>query len=145
MYPVDPLKNDEGTEFQEFRDQTSRDDFYQAKVEERGADRVFIVDKYEHSGVHYSIADTYPYPDRRWDVAPCAVLAVPGDATNPREYAEGMLHEFNAWCAGDCWIIAYAEVDTQGSLVNEIEALHGFLDSAEAERMCKLAAENGDI
>lgn len=40
--------------------------------QERGL-HPMIVERYQHSGVDFSISNTKSYPDRQWDVVPCGV------------------------------------------------------------------------
>jgi len=128
--------------FRDFRNgyhgggQGARDAFLAEMIELVGADRVFIVDVYSHGGEHFSIAGTANYPDRQWDVAPACVLAVPPDATNPREWAQGNLDEWNAWCAGDVWGIVSNYVKADGTVVAD-DSCWGFIGSDYAEEAAK--------
>lgn len=59
--------------FKEFRSAKSRDDYLDGK----NAKNYYLLEKYAHGAVHYSVMGTGNYPDRRWDVAEgCAVLEV---------------------------------------------------------------------
>ena len=68
--------NDGAGELREFRDGAKM----AAYIEELEAEgKLYLpVERYEHGLVHYSIADTKGYPDRRWDVAACGIM-VPCD------------------------------------------------------------------
>lgn len=126
--------------FRDFRDsrdgggQEARDTFATEMIEEVGVYRVFIVDVYSHGMDHFSIANTAPYPDRQWDVAPACVLAVPADVTNPREWAEGVLETYSSWVNGDVWGIVTYDVAPDGTL-NDYDTIHGYIghENAEAE------------
>lgn len=93
-------------EFKQFRSEDARDEWIERKRDDGLT--VFIVDKYEHGQVHYSLANTEDYPDRRWDVAPCAALACDFKAwgTPPerqRDVAKGILEEYTKWCNGEVY------------------------------------------
>src|SRR3546814_7408479 len=73
-----------------------------------------LVDEYKHGGVHYSIANSRDYPDRRWDVATRGVF-VPCDHLQT-EYQYGrktmqeierdsgqVLDEYSRWCNGEVY------------------------------------------
>jgi len=66
---------------------------------------VFLVDRYEHGNVHYSIAKTANYPDRQWDVATCAIYALPKEFTgeDAAEFANSILDEYSSWCNGEVY------------------------------------------
>ena len=107
----------EGDSFREFRTEWDRD-AYVTELKADGVDerRIFIVDKYDHSAVHYSVANTAPYPDRRWDVAPCGVFVIDAEGESgwpidgytdadgtfhsPVEMANSLLDEYSNWCNG---------------------------------------------
>lgn len=59
--------------FQIFTNQTDRDAWI--KEHSKGGNIVHIVDNYRHGNDHFSVAGTFPYPDRQWDVAPRAAFA----------------------------------------------------------------------
>lgn len=91
--------NDYGT-FKEFRSQTERDEFFEQEQAE--GRHPILVEKYEHGLVHYSPINTASYPDRRWDVSPCAVYVVPDDVPEERriEYAKTTLQDYSDWRNG---------------------------------------------
>jgi hypothetical protein len=124
------FENDEGAgEFREFRSEADRDDFLaEAK---RDGKLALVVDKYAHGNIHYSVAGTQNYPDRRWDVAPCGVFVPCQDVQDAykkavrkaqrapvgpeREKAKGeamdalvkdcnsTLDEYSKWCNGEVY------------------------------------------
>ena len=111
--PHDFWENDEGAgKFREFTDQESRDAFI-AEAEAEGK-VAFVVDRYSHGASHYSIANTRGYPDRRWDVAPCAVF-IPCDWVQDElkagrktreaviEDSNAILDSYSSWCNGDVY------------------------------------------
>lgn len=63
--------------FREFGTAWDRDDYI--KEQESEGVVYFIVNRYKHGGVHYSVEGSVSYPDERWDVAPCAVYTPPED------------------------------------------------------------------
>ena len=89
--------------FKEFRSQTERDDFLEQEIAE--GRHPILVEKYEHGLVHYSPINTAPYPDRQWDVSPCAVYVVPEDVPEERriQYAKDTLQEYSDWCNGQVY------------------------------------------
>lgn len=131
--------------FRDFRNshngggEIARDEFYAEMVEAVGADHVFIVDVYAHGSEHFSRANTANYPDRQWDVAPACILAVPPDATNPAEYADGVLDVFSKWANGDVWGVIHNYVKADGTVVDD-DSCYGFIGYKCAEK----AATSGD-
>lgn len=74
--------------FVEFNSEDARDRFG-LRMENEGRTPL-VVDKYKHTGVHYSVANTKPYPDRQWDVVPNGVF-VPCDDIQ-EEYNKGNIN-----------------------------------------------------
>lgn len=129
----------------EFRSQNKRDDFI-ANLEAEGR-QYFIVDKYAHGGVHYSVQNTRWYPHRHWDVAPCAVFVPPQDLQEQyhkdkykrggkkaaREtllkYANAVLEEYSQLCNGDVWGIVVATMEEAGGIytVQKSDECWGFI------------------
>ena len=70
---------------------------------------IFPVDAYIHSGVHLSLSDTesYPDPDRRWDVSTTGFVLVKKEKElsedKAKEYAEGLLETWNQYLSGDVY------------------------------------------
>lgn len=73
----------------------------------------FLVDRFSHSGVHYSIANTRHYPYRQWDVSQNCGVYIPCDDVQA-QYREGkltrdgtigdsntVLDEYSKWCNGE--------------------------------------------
>jgi len=131
--------------FRDFRNsrdgggEVARDDFMAEAIEAVGADHVFVVDVYSHGLEHYSVANTVPYPDRQWDVAPACVLVVPADVTSPREWAVAMMESWTAVVNGDVWGIVTHYLDDAGNVV-ECDSVWGMIGREWAEQ----AAASGD-
>ncbi len=117
---LDLQQNNEGHQgrLKVFRSQVERDEF----IDEIEAEKkiCFIVDKYEHSAVHYSVANSIWLPDRQWDVAPSGVFVLPDDLQkqyHKRKYAvsragarqelvsvvNSILDEYSMWCNGEIY------------------------------------------
>jgi len=73
----------------------------------------YLIDRYEHGGVHYSVADTRQYPDQRWDVArKCGVYfpdkemlggwAAEADVLDD---ANRLLAEYSRWRNGEVYVV----------------------------------------
>jgi len=128
--------------FRDFRNshdgggQEARDDFYREMVEAVGEDHVFVVEVYSHGLESYSVVGAKWYPDRQWDVAPACVLAVPPDATNPREWADGMMESWTAIANGDCWTVITHYVQPDGT-VSADDAIGGMIGRGYAEEAAK--------
>ena len=129
--------DDEGLgEFKEFRSAADLAAYMEA-VEDEGK-VALLVDKYEHGLCHYSIANTAPYPDRRWDVAPCAVL-VPCDWLQ-EEYRAGKktwaelvqdsnvtLDSYSNWCNGECYRYVIQHHDRETLELLDTDSVCGFI------------------
>lgn len=131
--------------FRDFRNsrdgggEEARDSFYDECVEAVGVDHVFVVDVYSHGLDHFSVADTRDYPDRRWDVAPACILAVPPNVTNPVEWANGALNSYSSWVNGDVWAVCRERLAFTLSATLSSDCLGGFIGRENAEN----AAVNG--
>lgn len=131
---------EDGVEFKEFTTQIARDEFYGQMAILHGVSRVFIVEHYEHSGHHYSLVGEGNYPDRQFDVRPSVVLVVPDDATEPREYAQGILDEYNAYLAGEVYGVVVETFEPDGTPV-DCDAVWGYIGTEYAlEEMKAMAA-----
>lgn len=64
-------------EFTEFRNQTHVNEIM-GKLN-KSTKLFYLVDKYDHSSVHYSVAQSSAYPDQRWDVSHNNSVIVPCD------------------------------------------------------------------
>lgn len=123
--PSDYWEFDRNGLFKEFRDAYERDEWMEARRAEGLT--VFLVDKYAHGNVHYSIANTSDYPDRRWDVSPCAALACDFESwgTPPElqaKCANDILDQYSKWCNGEVYgaVTVTLTIDrTTGEVVGE--------------------------
>lgn len=120
-YPgiTDYFSDYENGEFHEFR---SRDEMEKI-IEELEVEKknYFLVDKYEHGLVHYSVANTSNYPDRRWDVSCCAIFVVPEDVSKERavDYANAVLQEYTDWCNGQVFGVCLDIFNKTGNKVDD--------------------------
>jgi hypothetical protein len=124
-----------------------------------------LVQKYSHSGVHYSIAGHHSYPDFMWDVSPFAGIFIPCDWVQKQyhknKYKRGgkaaalakmqadsnsILDEYSKWCNGDVWGYVVEVRDQDGEeLTDEADSCWGFIGyeyaTEELERAFKYAVE----
>ena len=128
-WPMPSTINDEiGPEglMVEFRSEMDRDEAIEA-LKEKGH-IPFIVDRYKHGLVHYSISNTGGYPDRQFDVAPSGVYVLDeiteqmlkdGDINEDqaKEIANRTLDDYSSFCNGDVYICVLEEfkLDEQGN------------------------------
>ena len=124
----------------------SHDD-YQAALEMREENpHIIWLEKYEHSGEHWSIASEGNYPDRRWDVTNPAGIWIPdedvfgnvgnleGDELKQklREYCEGVLNTWNQWLSGDVWgfdlKIYRLMLDEDGDIIEDLDEYESELE-----------------
>ena len=129
-----PVFDEEESPLKEFRTQWDRDAYIEQKTAEVGAERVFVVDKYDHSGTHFSIKDTANYPDRQFDVAPSNVLVVPKDVEieHARAFAESTLNVMNEFNAGDVYGVVTQTWDAHGTEL-ESDACWGYIGDEYAK------------
>lgn len=100
-------------------------------------DRLFLVECYSHGLESYSlVSDQRFYPDRQWDVGLAGVLTVPDDATEPEEYARGILEEYTSWVNGDVWGVVTVYLNPDGSF-REHESCWGYVGRDYAETVAK--------
>lgn len=135
--------------FQVFRTEWDRDAFIEEKVAEgHSRDDIFIIDKYDHGSVHYSISNTKSYPDQQWDVAPCGVFVHVPDPDNTmtqeekREYVNNVMDEYSEVSNGNVYGVIEEYVDDYGdSLGREGEQSWGYVGLDETRRMI----ENNEV
>lgn len=100
--------------FKEFRSAEQRDNYLNGK----SAKNYYLLEKYSHGAVHYSVLKTGNYPDRRWDVAEgCAVLEIGSELRSLRKalktkngedegnrkfiaHLNGILDKYSSYCNG---------------------------------------------
>jgi len=131
----------DGDSFQEFRSEEARDNYIESKVSEGvSRDHIFIVDKYDHSSVHYSVKDTAAYPDRQFDVAPSGVLILDAKGENEalgavfdNESANATLKDYTEYANGNVYGIASALFDKNGEMTHETEVVWGYIGTDYAQ------------
>lgn len=116
----------------------------------------FYVDKYEHGQVHYSLANTENYPDRRWDVSSGIIYVPPDDLQEQynkdkykrggkvtarsklAEYAAAVLSEYTSWRNGDVYGLCSWIADAKtGEMVKAEDACWGFIGYKYAQEELK--------
>ncbi|MCP1674530.1 hypothetical protein J2T57_001632 [Natronocella acetinitrilica] len=133
--------------FEEFRSAQARDE--RLLELQRDGTLVFLVERYAHGNVHYSVAGTRNYPDRQWDVAQCAIYIPPDDEQAAftlgrnneyvlRTYANQRLSEYSKWRNGEVYavVVETFERDERGEFRNiDTDAVWGHIggDYAESE------------
>lgn len=151
-WPSDPSPHDDiGEEgvFIEFRDEVSRDEFMERMESENRTP--LVVDRYQHGLVHFSVANTMEYPDRRWDVAPSGVF-VPNDYLqeqfNKEEItreeliaqANASLNAYSDYCNGSvygCVVETFMKNENGAWEQVEEEAVWGHVGRESAEETLK--------
>lgn len=135
----------EGDSLEEFRSEDARDTYIKEKIASGvPEDHIFIVDKYSHSGVSYSVHDTKTYPDHNWDTAPSNVLILDADSANKNlggvidiEAAQSTLDNYTSYANGDVYGIAVAIFDKDGEITDEPEVSWGYIGTEYVEEMIK--------
>ena len=134
---IHPINDTEGAEFQEFRTEWDRDEFYEAT--DLATHVPFVVDHFEHGSSIYSLAGTHA--DKgiyyTFDSRPSGVLRVPVDFTDPAEAAKGILAEYTSWVNGDVYGIVRQTFDNRGVEIGDHEAVWGFIGTEYAESVVK--------
>jgi hypothetical protein len=123
--------------FTVFRSAGERDDVVE-KLEEKGL-LYYLVDKYAHGNVHYSVTNTQSYPDSRWDVASGCGIYIPSEYVqdeykalakkeNPEsaklaflEDANITLDTYSNLCNGEVYAYSVAIFDKKGETIDENE------------------------
>lgn len=147
--PLDFFENDEGSgTLKQFRSVDDRDNFLATL---KKTSLFYLVDKYEHGNVHYSIANTQNYPDQRWDVSHGCAVYIPCDdiqeeykkAKKKMTVAEAkdkfikdsnsVLDSYSDFCNGEVYGYSVATFDKKGHLLNE-EECWGFIGNSYANQ-----------
>lgn len=147
--PLDFFDNDEGAgKLHEFNSVDSRDEFLATL---KKSSLFYLVDKYAHGNVHYSVSGTQNYPDSRWDVAHGCAVFVPCDyiqdeykkAKRKMTVAEAkekfvkdsnsVLDSYSEYCNGEVYGYSIATYDKKGNLLNEDECW-GFIGNKYANQ-----------
>lgn len=130
--PSSPFEDEESGVFKEFRSADSRDT-YLATLKKSSL--FYLVDKYEHGSVHYSVANTRNYPDQRWDVSHGCAVYIPCNYIQ-EEYkkakkrmtvieaknkfiadSNSFLDSYSDFCNGEIYGIDISVYDKKGQLV----------------------------
>lgn len=111
----------------------------------------YLVDKYDHSQVHYSIAETANYPDKQWDVTPGKAVFIPcddiqgqykkmkkekGEAIAFKEFIKDSnitLDQYSNWCNGDVYGYQIILFDKKGQQLSE-DSCWGYIGSDYANQ-----------
>lgn len=122
-----------------------------AKLNERPGKRSYLVERYEHGQVRYSIIGTGP--QCQWDTAPSvAVLTlntenVCGAGAPDEQYdaaAKAILDEYNSWCNGDVYGVAQATftvvstADEVAAAIASSEECWGYIGTEYTETVVKI-------
>lgn len=136
--PMDYFENDHGAgELVQFRSAYERDEAMEARSKSKNL--MYLVDRYEHGQVHYSVSGTVNYPDDRWDVAHGCAVFVPSedvqkaykkevkesgeDAARQKFIADSnkVLDNYSDWCNGEVYGYAVLSFDKSGKELNTDE------------------------
>ncbi|MFK4132224.1 hypothetical protein ACI2KR_08015 [Pseudomonas luteola] len=140
-----PYEFEEGASLSVFRSESERNNFFM-QMQDDGRNP-FIVEKYEHSSVHYSVIGTKNYHHNSFDVSPCAVYTPSDDSLLRLSMGEITeedlvkicnedLDAYSDYCNGNvysyrCETFSYdAENDAWTQI--ESDSLHGFVGKAQA-------------
>lgn len=111
----------------------------------------YLVDKYEHGNVHYSVASSSSYPDQQWDVSSGCGVFIPcqdvQDSYKKIKRKEGeseaftyfvkdsnsVLDEYSKWCNGEVYGYSVVVYDKQGMVLEEDECW-GFIGEEYANQ-----------
>jgi hypothetical protein len=135
--PLDFFENDEGAgTFKEFSNVSDRDNFLATL---KKSSLFYLVDKYQHGNVHYSVSNTRDYPDSRWDVSyGCAVFIPCNDIQEQYKKAKkkmsvaeakkkfindsnAVLNSYSDYCNGQVYGYSIVTYDKKGKVLSEDE------------------------
>ena len=135
--PMDFFEDDDGQgTFKEFRSVDERDEFLSTL---KKSSLFYLVDKYAHGNVHYSISNTRNYPDQRWDVAHGCAVFIPCDyiqdeykkskkqmtvAEAKAKYiadSNSTLESYSDYCNGEVYGYSVVVYDKQCKVIEEQE------------------------
>lgn len=149
--PVNFFEDDEGSgTFKEFRSVDERDEFLTTL---KKSSLFYLVDKYAHGNVHYSVSNTKNYPDQRWDVAHGCAVYIPSDYIQEEykkakkkmtvaeakakflEDANSTLNSYSDYCNGEVYGYSVVTYDKKGQVIEENECW-GYIgyDNANKEK-----------
>jgi hypothetical protein len=147
--PMDYLENDDGAgEFLLFTNAEQRDQLI--KDLKKSKQLFYLVDKYEHGNVHFSISSTTTYPDQRWDVSfgcgvflPCddiqsqykKLKRKSGETVAFQEFiadSNNVLDNYSEWCNGEVYGYNIFVFDKKGNELSE-DSCWGYIGNKNAE------------
>jgi hypothetical protein len=151
--PQDYFKNDEGEgSIMHFRSAKERD--LQVAQLSKTKQLFYLVDKYEHGNVHYSVSGTNSYGNDRFDVAHGCAVHIPSSYVQSefrkmkRTHGEGEAYEhfikicnqtlnsYSDWCNGEVYGYTVLTFDTNGEEL-DCEQCWGYIgrDNAQNEKL----------
>lgn len=126
----------------------------------------YLVDKYDHSSVHYSISETTGYPDKQWDVTQGKAVFIPCNDVQSqyrkykKEHGEveafqhfiktsnSTLDEYSNWCNGDVYGYNIKTFNKEGTLIDS-ESSYGYIGceyaNSEKSNQLKNAIDSENI
>lgn len=136
--PLGFFEDDEGAgTLREFRNIDSRDEFLASL---KKSSLFYLVDKYEHGSVHYSVSNTHNYPDKKWDVSHGCAVYIPSEYIQ-EEYikakkkmsvaqakekfikdANSTLDSYSDYCNGEVYGYSVVTYNKEGKVLNEEES-----------------------
>jgi hypothetical protein len=141
-------ENDDGAgELIQFRNADDRDDKIQSLSKSKKL--FYLVNKYDHSQVHFSVSGTRSYPDERWDVSHGCAVFVPCDyiqsefkklkKTDGEESAiehfvkdsNSVLDSYSKWANGEVFGYSVITFDKEGNEINSDECW-GYIGDEDA-------------
>lgn len=145
--PVGFFEDDEGSgTFKEFRSTNARDEFLSTL---KKSSLFFLVDKYDHGNVHYSVSGSKNYPDQKWDVSHGCAVYIPSEYEQ-EEYKKSKkkmsvleakdkfsktanltLDSYSDYCNGEVYGYSIVTYDKQGKMIND-EECWGFIGNKYA-------------
>ena len=135
--------------FTEFRSQEQVDETM--KKLNKSTKLFYMIDKYDHSNVHYSVSQSSSYPDSRWDVSKNIAVIVPCDDVQSqykkykKEHGEveafkqfikdtnSVLDEYSKWCNGETYGYQVKVFDKTGAEKSD-DACWGYIGSEYANQ-----------
>lgn len=125
------------------------------KAAKKGGKLFYIVDKYQHGNVHYSVSASSDYPDAQFDVSHGCGVYVPYEYTQKqykkmkKEVGEmeafkhfvpevnKVLSSYSDWCNGEVYGYNVVVYDKTGKVVNEDNQTWGYVgyDNAQKEKL----------
>lgn len=145
----DYFENDDGAgEFIEFRSAEQRDN--EISKLSKTKKLFYVVNKYDHGNVHYSVGGSKTYPDERWDVSHGCAIFIPCDyiQTEFRKMkrvdgidaayehfiadSNKVLDNYSDWCNGEVYGYSVLTFDKEGNEL-DCDECWGFIGSDYAK------------